>query len=359
LRCVPTILMFVALVSAAPALAGTKDGGGGGAYVCRRADGSVQKTMLVDLWEGEHVPFLWPPGVSTLHIPHDANGTVAPTVLFHGALEKVRAFAPALADRIQAERDRMQANRNLLPEDVSISVPDDLRNIYFPTGCPAEGMMYYNNDTGRLDVRDDLYQKLASAQDVAAAEMHEAVYKIFRDDAGHADSKFARRLVACLFSSDASCLAPAARIPSDRFVFDCKNERHEIFAFPDAELADPRELLSGKHELHLAAAKLENQLLPYLAEYSVGLERTNGQCPEDGVCWGPWIGQPGNEYLAKSPLSSFHYGPAFTVSPKLNLTTGAIERMTLDGYMTQIREPFNYQNWDRPTDSNLKCTRIR
>jgi hypothetical protein len=188
--------------------AGTVSDGGGGAYVCRDAAKKIISSHLVDLWEAENVEWTWPnngqPRVARTIKIRFSNAN--PEQQFQAALSRIAKLDGALADEIKREKTGIFAKPHKLPESISISVPEDLRNTYFPTSCEAEGMMLYRGDKDMLDIRPDIFAALATNTDIAAAWMHEALYKVLRTGAPIPNSKKVRRLNACLFSTDENCL---------------------------------------------------------------------------------------------------------------------------------------------------------
>ncbi len=239
------LLAAVAFFTAASAMAGTKDGGGGGAYVCRNADGSIRSARMADLWEAENTPFHWPHKKGKLKISY--SNAISAESQFAKMIERISRFDPILGARVRSERDRMFAEKNSLPDSVSIALPEDLKVGYFPTGCPPEGVMFYNSFSEQLDVREDLFSALATQTDIAAAWAHEAIYKLLREWRFAEDSKMARRLVACLLSGEEGCLkARPLQVPSDRIVYQCENARFSLKLFPERAITSPSDLVKDK-----------------------------------------------------------------------------------------------------------------
>jgi hypothetical protein len=79
-------------------------------------------------------------------------------------------------------------------------------------GCPLEGMLYYDAERAPqpgVVVDSAIFSKLQSATDIAAAWVHEAVYKVYRDKFKATASVDARKVTACLFATDFPCLEEA------------------------------------------------------------------------------------------------------------------------------------------------------
>lgn len=239
-----TILTVGFLGEFTQAATGGLSDGGGGAYVCRRANGKILYSMLVDLWESENVAYKWSFGAGKLKIKYD-NET-PPEQQFEYALVKLATLDEGMAEIIRQEWAKIHSNINDLSEEVSIALPQDLKAGYFPTGCPPEGMMYFNGTTDQLDVRRDIFSSLKSKTDVAAAWMHEAAYKVLRDSRYYGvgdSSSIPRHLVACLFSASNDCLVPDKSFitPEPPFgapKFRCKGTFSEFEIFPQEAIPD-------------------------------------------------------------------------------------------------------------------------
>lgn len=209
-------LIFMQLGFCFQSKAGTVTSGGGGAYVCRDRQGNITSSHLVDLWEAANIPSKWNWPLEERLSEQTAfvinpilKNEESAQVQFEKALAKVAVVDFDLAESIRKMKEEIFGNTNKLPERISISVPEDLKTGYFPTGCPVEGMMYYNGDTKRLDLKPEIFAALSTQTDIAAAWMHESIYKVMRDANPFAyskDSKPARLFTGCIFS-DFDCFS--------------------------------------------------------------------------------------------------------------------------------------------------------
>jgi len=230
--------------------AGPITSSGGGAFVCRDSSGQILSSRMVDLWESEHTPFRWPNRSGAGVIPITYTNDTSPEEQFNAALAKLSALDGDLADQVRIEQNNIFSQKNVLPDAISIALPDDLKLGYYPTGCPAEGMMLYNGESGLLDIKNDIFQELVTNTDIAAAWMHEALYKVKRETELRGDaksyvenSKKLRRLVACIFSTDPLCLAPRVASfegDSDFFKFSCDSLSTQFDIFFRKDSAWPR-----------------------------------------------------------------------------------------------------------------------
>jgi len=222
--------LVLLLTSSAYVFAGI-DGGGGGAYVCRNYNGEIEKSFLVDLWESENTPFKWP-NLNTTKISIEYNNHESVNEQIEKGLYRLNNFDTELAKMVKNEIYPIKDNLMYLPDNISITTPSDLLANYYPTGCKPEGMMFYENSFHQLYVNKNIFNKFQTNTDVAAAFMHEAIYKVFRESKyNHKDSKATRRLVACLFSSECSS-SVSNKFPSDRVVYSCNSDYLDVFVFP-------------------------------------------------------------------------------------------------------------------------------
>jgi hypothetical protein len=337
-----------ALFSVASAFAGTKDGGGGGAYVCLSPDGSIRYSLMADLWEAANTPFKWPHKTGKLKIVLSNEPAEAQ---FKKAMERIASLDLDLAEKIIAERDQLFANRNpLSPEDIALTVPDDLKLKYYPPGCEPKGMMFYNAESEQLDIREDIFATLKTQTDVAAAWAHEAIYKVFRDTTGngfHSDSKLVRRLVGCIFSEEPECLGKRKEIPNDgRAVFECKGKNYQFLIYPTELFSEPREWLkeynnparSMSLSFRLAGEKIGNLRLRYSPLWSFGVSSV-------GDTWSGYGESPFNLY-ERSPTLDFR-------APKMNKENGYFESLEVLGYDNQLGKRMTY------VEETLPCRRVR
>lgn len=221
---------------AAPVLGGPSDGGGGGAFVCRQA-GVVQSSELIDLWEAKNRPYRWADKASVykLTIPY-SNEDV--NVQVNRAIKKLAEADPALAIRVRGLVNIIRHRTLALPEEISVEVPPDALAVYSKTGCPPEGMMFYDDADGALNVKQEVFDKLLNNTNIAAAITHEALYKAFRDMRARnelssplTDSTPVRRINACLYATD-DCLGvagAASQVARDGSV-KCVSRDYTVYA---------------------------------------------------------------------------------------------------------------------------------
>ena len=185
---------------------GTGSSGGGGAYVCRDAEGKIipKKVRFADLWEAEKDPWMWPtmsnPGTLVIRRHNESSWQQQ----LDRAFDKLRKINPKYADAVYHSYRDLVAHQYVLGADVASVVPTDFDIMKFPKGCPREGMLFYNNKTGLLEIDGELFENLETQTDIAAAWAHEAIYftnrQIETNVGDHNTSGPSRHLNACLFS---------------------------------------------------------------------------------------------------------------------------------------------------------------
>ncbi len=334
--------------------AGTKDGGGGGVYLCRDSAGQVQKALLADLWEATETPFRWPHKRGAILLNRTQE---AAQIQYARALAKLASADPVLAAEVEKERKAIWGNVNFLREEMMISVPDDLKVGYYPRGCPVEGLMYYNNESDQLDLKLDLFGKLETATDVAAAWMHEALYKILRDQGYHDTSKYARRLNACLFSQDPDCLAEKVEIPTDRVRYECSDGTSTVVTiYPEKKITSPDKLKERGLRLIIAVLRspLKLTFTPTLSHevYYDSLSKKWSVGPSDG-------------FKSQNGQAAYHMASWMDFSIDMDSNNGGILNATFGSYRRfhPDDEAFNpshlFDKYYVRNDQALECRRVQ
>lgn len=185
-----TLIIFLGTISCY-LWAGTAVSGGGGAFVCRDAQGNVRSAELLDLWETQYVY-----GDKVVESNEDVD------VQIDRVLGNLEVYSPTFAAEIRNELSLQRELFESIAPDVAISAPKDALNVYGKRGCPLEGMMYYDVELKKIRYDKEIFSKLSSNTQVAAAYLHEAIYKILRQQPnGNTDSVGTRNIVGNLFSN--------------------------------------------------------------------------------------------------------------------------------------------------------------
>jgi hypothetical protein len=176
---------------------------------------------LLDLWEAREI-IGW-----TIPVSVDPVDTQ-----IAAALLKLQPIDDGFYQQLVSEVAAIRAGAKYLPAAVTIKPPSDALNQYGKTGCTLEGMMLYDGVFNRLMIDSDIFSHLLDNTNIAAAWVHEAIYKVFRDLSGHVDSRQARKLTACLFASD-DCLAisTGAQVPPNSY--RCTSDSMDFYYSPD------------------------------------------------------------------------------------------------------------------------------
>jgi hypothetical protein len=225
--------LFTIFTSFAFADAGVGSTGGGGAYVCRNADGSIRKSLLVDLWESTHTPFNWM-GMNAKFLTLDLASNQDVDTQLQGAIARLKNLDPIFGLLVERQLVDIRSAVYFLPPDISLTLPPDLNPNFFPRGCPPEGMMLYDDHAETLAIDASLFSKLATPTDVAAAYLHEAVYKVARNIPFYSakNSALVRRMVSCLFSSECTN-GGKLTLPKNKPTFRCQGTEFDGFLFPN------------------------------------------------------------------------------------------------------------------------------
>lgn len=190
------MIFFLMLVSvSAWGEAGAGSSGGGGAFVCRDANGDITEVELADLWEAR--------ALDGLNI---AVSAAEPAQQALAAIDKLAPHDAELHKRTRANLRLVLRQVQQVPARVGIARPADMFGGYMKPNCPLEGLMFYDGARGRLAVNQDLFSRLPNNTEVAALYVHEALYKTMREFyRPQTTSETTRRFVGCLFSDMAKC----------------------------------------------------------------------------------------------------------------------------------------------------------
>lgn len=180
------------------ALAGAKEGGGGGAWVCRDSYGQLVWAKLVDLFEAQEEFGLTLgsyQGSYESAVDEVRNRLSASTF---GSLYSI----PQYMDRL----NYLKASPQITYTHNTIPVIGDALYFLIPPAseCTQGSVQYeqvvnYRSDTD-IEVQADLFSSLPEI-DKAALVVHEAVYALRRDSQKDTNSVVSRRIVGLAFST--------------------------------------------------------------------------------------------------------------------------------------------------------------
>jgi hypothetical protein len=223
------LLSGLALIGLAwPLLASARggvDGGGGGAIHCDAPNGDQPQIMpsvnlgkiefqivrardayvspltngrgfqLLDLWEASSGfgPFFLHPQ-KIVYSNESVDQQIARAV---GRLEAVE---PEFGRRVGEAVQHVRKHWLTIPPNAYVVPPVDTRVRFLPIGCQIVGFGAYSDSDDNL-VIDPSIAKAVTQTDLAALFLHEAVYKVLRDQGQAEDSWKTRRIVGLMFSS--------------------------------------------------------------------------------------------------------------------------------------------------------------
>lgn len=170
---------------------GHEQGNGGGAVVCRDSSGKIVSAELLDLWERR----------ASKQATYQSSAAV--NDLIKWALVRISKNNAAFGARV---RQAYEENRKIVTEvadGISLKSPDDAFEWMFEDGCKLEGAANYQtrfgNDRLYIDLR---IVQMMSPTSQAALWIHEAIYKVLRQDDGDTNSLRTRDIVSQIFASE-------------------------------------------------------------------------------------------------------------------------------------------------------------
>lgn len=157
-----------------------------------------RKYQLTDLWEAEH-------GYGPFE-NHRLNKMMFDDVTpvdeqLNLALGRLKAVNPKFSQAVKGYLKLVKANILPIPQDSYVMLPQDTDIRYMKKGCTLEGFGYYSDRQNNLVIDPAIREKISKI-DEAAFFMHEAIYKLLRDQKKETDSWRTRRIVGFLFSEE-------------------------------------------------------------------------------------------------------------------------------------------------------------
>ena len=186
-------LTVLTLLISLPAFGGKERGNGGGAFVCRNANGKILSAQLVDLYEaGARYSLKLRPNTG---LTQQEQIDLAMARLLRGNLD--------LGTEIESRLNHVSKIIHIV-ENAKLTNSNDFNIQISPKAC-AGGRIEFEQlanytDTGELLVDREIWAALSS-MDQAALYLHEAIYLYSRELFRVETSQASRRLVAYLFST--------------------------------------------------------------------------------------------------------------------------------------------------------------
>lgn len=169
-------IVFLSLLSLA-AVASDK-GNGGGVHLCPN-----NKIQFYDLYEGyTRYNFQLPES----NLPIDAY--------INRALLKIRNVSPWLESKIKAQISYLQDGHFLLRSNLNLFLIDDINLLAVDIGCSYQQIANWDEFSGNVLVKQEYYNSISNL-DKAGLILHEAIYKVMREENNQTNSDLSRKLV--------------------------------------------------------------------------------------------------------------------------------------------------------------------
>ena len=200
-----------------------QEGHGGGGYVCRNEQGQITSVELVDTWEAK-IFYKWTLISSNAPVADQVESALNKLLLTAAPEAKVTMEAALRKTLAKVMNDVIEVN-----QQVAIPAPEDVNPNLTKRGCTLEGIMKYD-DARRVVYKDPMLFGALSPTDQAALYMHEAIYKMLRDNSYARDSVRARKITGFLFS-DRVATPVAADLPESDVEL-CQDRDTLFYKFP-------------------------------------------------------------------------------------------------------------------------------
>ena len=201
-------------------------GGGGGALVKRNSAGDTLDVILLDLFEAEDVN-----GFEV-----DKNNDKSTNDQVEDALSRLKSVDFDLWYESKRMWKIVKNNQVALKPNIRIEPPSDANSRFIKDGYKLEGMMYFDDFSNNLFLKQELFDFQKTNTEKAASLVHETIFKVWRNHNRYSDgtnirnndSTLVRKITGCLFTNKISeCL----NLESDYVVMPkSKDPYHEKMA---------------------------------------------------------------------------------------------------------------------------------
>lgn len=218
MKSILTLVLAVYSLNCYSAVGGESSGGGGGFY-CPGNDSAE----VLDIWEGRAVF-----GYTIPSSNEDIDAQI------NKAAINLNRLAPHISEEVRQLALTLKKQARALPAGVKLAFPHDALPNFEKPNCQLQGLMFFDGDQDIVLYDPLLKSKLVSKTDEAALWMHEALYKVLRDQFGEETSVATRKAVACVFSSK-GCIDQLKTLeqilPQNQKVYKCSNQDVTYFFF--------------------------------------------------------------------------------------------------------------------------------
>ena len=156
----------IGLMASSVAFGGGDSSSGGGAMVCRDAQGNVKSAELLDLWEVQ---------LGSDHAVVSRSDKEVHEQIADALLKIKSSFGDYTSKQIEDRVAYVQARVRHVPPKIKISAPQDAMNDFFQEGCALEGVAKFSDKQDTLWIDNQIFEALPKT-DQAALWIHEAVY---------------------------------------------------------------------------------------------------------------------------------------------------------------------------------------
>lgn len=218
------------LLNSFPAIAGSRDAGGGAAVVCRNEAGKITSAEMFDLFEGR--------ALYQLESQAETKGKTYLEIAVSVGIEldRGRSRMPEAEEYSLGYRIReIDKKKQMLPTDAGVSTIDDTLSPILPKNCKAVQAAVYL-ESGELYLDQEIWTAFDQLNK-AALLVHEAVYKELRD-MGETNSIRARRAVANAFAGKKFEYYKEGIPVSGSFLCYDDQEQYRFYLYPISKETD-------------------------------------------------------------------------------------------------------------------------
>lgn len=173
---------------------GKEVGNGGGGVVCRDSEGKIISAQMLDLFEADDYQ------LTIIHSNKTADVQFDDIVK---RLAKNKDGATAIVARGMKMAELLfKRDFTFISEGRKLEPTKDVVPVISKKGCAIEQVANYLQN-GDLKVDSEIYRAFSETEK-AALKVHETIYKSLRQDKNIPDTRAIRKLVAFLFSTDAT-----------------------------------------------------------------------------------------------------------------------------------------------------------
>ena len=181
-----------ALSATFTAFAGGESSSGGGAMVCRDAQGNITSAELLDLWEIQFRE----DKAQVVRTDEDME-----TQLENAVLRVKGGYGSKAESELRKVLGEVRSSILEVKPGIELSPPTDALNTFNQVGCKLEGVALFNDRKNRLYINPSILNAMPRT-DQAALLVHEAIYLIRRRFLQETNSIPTRDYVGRLFSTN-------------------------------------------------------------------------------------------------------------------------------------------------------------